>query len=45
MPFRALRDAGIPICLGIDEASVDDTVNLWGVIKAAGLVHKIAEPD
>ena len=45
MPFRTLRDAGIPICLGTDEASVDDTANIWGVAKAAGLVHKITEPD
>lgn len=45
MPFRPLRDAGIPICLGSDEASTDDTLNMWGVAKAAGLVHKITDPD
>jgi 5-methylthioadenosine/S-adenosylhomocysteine deaminase len=45
MPFRALRDAGIPICLGSDEASVDDTANMWGVAKVAGLVHKIGDPE
>lgn len=45
MPWRALRNAGIPICLGSDEAAVDDTANMWGVAKAAGLVHKITDPD
>jgi len=42
MPFRALRDAGVPICLGTDEAVSDDSHNLWGAIKLAGIVHAIA---
>jgi 5-methylthioadenosine/S-adenosylhomocysteine deaminase len=45
MPYRALRDAGVPICLGTDEAAVDDTANMWGVAKVAGLIHKIADPE
>ena len=45
MPFRRLRDRGVPICLGSDEASVDDTANLWSVAKVAGLVHKISDPE
>ena len=45
MPFRRLRDHGIPICLGTDEATVDDTANMWGVAKVAGLIHKISDPD
>jgi len=45
MPFRRLRDHGISICLGSDEANVDDTANMWGVGKIAGLVHKITDPD
>ena len=45
MPFRRLRDHGINVCLGSDEAAADDTANMWGVAKAAGLVHKIADPD
>jgi cytosine/adenosine deaminase-related metal-dependent hydrolase len=45
MPWRELHEAGIPICLGSDEAAVDDTANMWGVAKMAGLIHKIAEPD
>jgi cytosine/adenosine deaminase-related metal-dependent hydrolase len=45
MPFRKLRDAGIPIALGTDEAAVDDTSNVWGVAKMVGLIHKITDPD
>jgi len=45
MPFRRLRDHGINVCLGSDEATVDDTANMWGVAKIAGLLHAIADPD
>jgi cytosine/adenosine deaminase-related metal-dependent hydrolase len=45
MPFRALRDAGVPLCLGTDEATADDSVNLWSAIKMAGLIHTLADPD
>jgi 5-methylthioadenosine/S-adenosylhomocysteine deaminase len=45
MPFRRMRDRGIPICLGSDEAIADDAVNLWAVAKMAGLIHNIADPD
>ncbi len=45
MPFRALRDAGVPICLGTDEAVSDDSHNLWGAIKTAGIVHAITGSD
>ena len=42
MPFRRIRDRGIPVCLGVDEAICDDSVNMWGVAKMAGLVHNIS---
>ncbi len=45
MRFRDLRDRGIPICLGSDEAIADDAVNMWGVAKVAGLVHNLADDD
>ena len=45
MTFRRLRDHGIPLCLGTDESNVDDTANMWGVGKVAGLIHSITEPD
>jgi len=45
MPFRAVRERGIPVALGVDEAICDDTVNTWGVVKAAGLVHNVSGLD
>ncbi|MGE3872510.1 MAG: amidohydrolase family protein [Parvibaculaceae bacterium] len=45
MPFRRLKDAGINICLGNDEATTDDGVNLWTVLKVAGLIHNIGSPE
>ena len=45
MPFRRIREAGIPICIGTDEPSVDDTVNLWGVCKVGALIQKLTDPD
>ena len=45
MPFRRLRDAGVPICLGTDEAIADDAINMWLVAKMTGLIHNITDPD
>ncbi|PWS37961.1 hypothetical protein DFH01_01200 [Falsiroseomonas bella] len=45
MPFRALRDAGVPICIGTDEAVADDAINPWAALKMAGLVHTLSEVD
>lgn len=45
MPFRALRDAGVPICIGTDEAVADDAINPWAALKMAGLVHTLTDPD
>jgi 5-methylthioadenosine/S-adenosylhomocysteine deaminase len=45
MPFRRIRERAIPVSLGTDEALADDTVNLWGAIKMAGLVHNLTDPD
>lgn len=45
MPFRALRDRGIPICLGSDEAIADDSINLWSVAKLTGLIHNLSLAD
>jgi cytosine/adenosine deaminase-related metal-dependent hydrolase len=44
-PFRAFRRYGIPVALGSDEAICDDSANLWGVVKAAGLVHNVTGLD
>jgi 5-methylthioadenosine/S-adenosylhomocysteine deaminase len=45
MPFRQLRDRGIPICLGTDEAIADDAVNMWSVAKLTGLIHNLSGAD
>ena len=45
MPFRAIRDRGIPIALGSDEAICGDTVEMWGVVKMAGLIHTVTGLD
>lgn len=45
MPYRALRAAGVPICLGTDEMNTDDSVNLWFVAKLAALLHTLETPD
>jgi 5-methylthioadenosine/S-adenosylhomocysteine deaminase len=45
MPFRRLRERGIALCLGSDEAIADDAINLWSVAKLAGLIHNITAID
>ena len=45
MPFRALKNAGVPLCLGTDEAACDDTANLWGAMKTGANVHKISDSE
>jgi 5-methylthioadenosine/S-adenosylhomocysteine deaminase len=44
-PFRRMKDFGITVSLGIDEAICDDSANLWGVVKTAGLIHNVAGLD
>lgn len=44
-PFRALRDAGIPVAIGTDEMCTDDTTNLWFVMKTAAMLHTLTERD
>ncbi|TBW40726.1 amidohydrolase [Siculibacillus lacustris] len=45
MSFRRIRDRGIPVCLGTDEAIADDAVNLWAVAKQVGLIHNLESAD
>lgn len=45
MPFRAIRDAGVPVCIGTDEAVADDAINPWAALKTAGLVHTLSDVD
>lgn len=45
MPWRAVLDHGISLALGTDEAICDDTINVWTVAKAAGLIHNVSGLD
>lgn len=45
MRWRHLRQAGINVCLGNDEANTDDGINLWTVGKVAGLMHNVTDPE
>ena len=45
MSMRKMMDAGVPVCLGTDEASVDEGNNLWINAKIATLLQKIEQPD
>jgi cytosine/adenosine deaminase-related metal-dependent hydrolase len=45
MPFRAMRQRGIPIALGVDEAPCGDTLDMWHVVRMAGLIHNITSRD
>ena len=45
MPWRALRNAGVPLCLGSDEMNTDDSTNLWFVGKTAAMLHTLGTPD
>ena len=45
MPFRKLRERGIPIALGSDERAADDSTDMWGVAKMASLIHRVTDPE
>lgn len=45
MPFNAMTDRRIPLCIGTDEPSVEDMSNLWSTAKTGALLQKIADPD
>ncbi|MGI9203761.1 MAG: amidohydrolase family protein, partial [Woeseiaceae bacterium] len=45
MPFKAIHDYGIPVCLGTDEPSVDESSNLWNNARTGALLQKITDPD
>lgn len=45
MRWRALREAGVGLCLGTDEMNTDDTTNLWQVAKLAALLPTLYDAD
>ena len=44
-PIRQLLDAGVNIALGSDGMSSNDSFNLFDVLKMAGQVHSVTDPD
>ena len=45
MPFRKMRERGVNICIGTDEAIADDAVNMWGAMKSAALLQTLTQAD
>lgn len=45
MPYLALREAGVPLCIGTDEMNTDDTANLWQAGKLAAMLATLDSPD
>jgi 5-methylthioadenosine/S-adenosylhomocysteine deaminase len=45
MPFRKMRERGIPIALGSDERAADDSTDMWAVAKMTSLVHRVTDPE
>ncbi|MFK7762960.1 MAG: amidohydrolase family protein [Roseobacter sp.] len=45
MPLRDMLDRGISVALGVDEAIADDAINLWSVMKTAGMIHTLSGDD
>jgi len=45
MRWRDMHDRGIKVCLGVDEAIADDAINMWSVMKTAGMIHTLSDVD
>jgi cytosine/adenosine deaminase-related metal-dependent hydrolase len=44
-PIRQLMDAGVNLALGSDGMSSNDSFNMFDVLKMAGQVHSVTDPD
>lgn len=44
-PLRKLLDAGVNVALGTDEIDCNDSGRIFDVMKAAGLIHTVSDPD
>lgn len=44
-PIRRLRTAGVTVALGTDGVSSNDTASVWDLMRLAGLVHNVSDPD
>ncbi len=45
MPLREMLERGISVSLGVDEAIADDAINMWSVMKTAGMIHTLSGDD
>jgi cytosine/adenosine deaminase-related metal-dependent hydrolase len=44
-PYRKLLDAGINVALGTDSVASNGSARMFDVMRSAGLLHKVTEPD
>ena len=44
-PVEALRQAGVPVCLGTDGAASNNDLDLWGELQTAALLAKAVHQD
>jgi len=44
-PLRRLIDAGVTVALGADDASSNDTLRIFDVMRVAALIHGVSGPD
>ena len=44
-PIRKLLNAGVNVGLGTDGICSNDSANMFEVVKAAGLIHKVTTPE
>jgi len=45
MRWRDMHKQGVPVCLGVDEAIADDSINMWSVMKTAAMLHTLDDPN
>jgi cytosine/adenosine deaminase-related metal-dependent hydrolase len=45
MPWQLLASAGVPIALCTDEATVEESSNLWNTARLVGMLHTLGSPD
>lgn len=44
-PLRRLMQSGITMALGTDGVSSNDTASVWDLMRLAGLVHNVTDPN